>query len=214
MGDINKMTNKEFVKKHFNDAYSVAKDSGIFVETLLGQSILESSSGKSLLSTKYNNYFGIKADKSWNGKSVNMKTGEVFNGKPTNINANFRVYNSFQESAKDYINFLKNNPRYQNSGVFSAKNIEQQIQAIKDGGYATATNYVSNVMKIVRGIKDEVVNLAKSFKPKESTKDESKKPETNKLKTENKYNKIKIVALVSLGIISGYILLKTTKIIK
>lgn len=55
------MTNAEFVKKHYGQALVASKGSGIFIETLLGQSILETSSGKSLLSSKYNNYFGIKS---------------------------------------------------------------------------------------------------------------------------------------------------------
>ena len=94
------MTNAEFVKKHYGQALVASKGSGIFIETLLGQSILETSSGKSLLSSKYNNYFGIKADKSWKGRSVNMKTGEVFNGKSVTIDSDFRVYDSFLDSAK------------------------------------------------------------------------------------------------------------------
>jgi flagellum-specific peptidoglycan hydrolase FlgJ len=150
------MTNAEFVKKHYGQALVASKGSGIFIETLLGQSILETSSGKSLLSSKYNNYFGIKADKSWKGRSVNMKTGEVFNGKSVTINSDFRVYDSFLDSAKDYIKFLKTNPRYTKYGVFKAKDYKEQIQAIKNAGYATGTNYVSAVLKIVGGITDDI----------------------------------------------------------
>jgi flagellum-specific peptidoglycan hydrolase FlgJ len=158
------MTNAEFVKEHYTEAMLAAKDSGIFIETLLGQSILETSSGKSLLSSKYNNYFGIKADKSWKGRSVNMRTGEVFNGVPTTINSNFRVYSSFLDSAKDYIKFLKTNPRYTKYGVFKAKNYKEQIQAIKNAGYATGTNYVSAVLKIVSGITDDISKFASEYK--------------------------------------------------
>jgi flagellum-specific peptidoglycan hydrolase FlgJ len=150
------MTNSEFVKKHYGQALVASKGSGIFIETLLGQSILETSSGKSLLSSKYNNYFGIKADKSWKGRSVNMKTGEVFNGKSVTIDSDFRVYDSFLDSARDYIKFLKTNPRYTKYGVFKAKDYKEQIQAIKNAGYATGTNYVSAVLKIVGGITDDI----------------------------------------------------------
>jgi len=153
------MTNAEFVKKHYGQALVASKGSGIFIETLLGQSILETSSGKSVLSSKYNNYFGIKADKSWKGRSVNMKTGEVFNGKSVTINSDFRVYDSFLDSAKDYIKFLKTNPRYTKYGVFKAKDYKEQIQAIKNAGYATGTNYVSAVLKIVSGITDDIASF-------------------------------------------------------
>jgi flagellum-specific peptidoglycan hydrolase FlgJ len=85
-----------------------------------------------------------------------MKTGEVFNGKSFTINSDFRVYVSFLDSAKDYIKFLKTNPRYTKYGVFKAKDYKEQIQAIKNAGYATGTNYVSAVLKIVSGITDDI----------------------------------------------------------
>jgi len=154
------MTNAEFVKKHYTEAMIASRGSGIFIETLLGQSILETSSGKSQLSLKYNNYFGIKADKSWKGKIVNMRTGEVFSGKPVTILSNFRVYDSFLDSARDYIKFLKENPRYTKHGVFKAKTYQEQIQAIKNAGYATGTNYVSAVVKIIGGITDDIALFA------------------------------------------------------
>lgn len=158
------MTNAEFVKQHYGQALVASKGSGIFIETLLGQSILETSSGKSKLSSKYNNYFGIKADKSWKGRSVNMSTGEVFNGVPVTIKSNFRVYDSFLDSAKDYIKFLKENPRYTKAGVFKANNYKEQIQAIKNAGYATGTNYVSSVVNIVKGITDDIALFASENK--------------------------------------------------
>ena len=37
------MTNAEFVKAHYGQALVASKGSGIFIETLLGQSILETS---------------------------------------------------------------------------------------------------------------------------------------------------------------------------
>jgi flagellum-specific peptidoglycan hydrolase FlgJ len=160
------MTNAEFVKKHYTEAMIASRGSGIFIETLLGQSILETSSGKSQLSSKYNNYFGIKADSSWKGPSINLKTGEVFNGKSVTINSNFRVYPSFLASAQDYIKFLKTNPRYTKAGVFKAKNYTEQIQAIKNAGYATGTNYVSSVVGIIKGITDDIALFADENKGK------------------------------------------------
>ena len=89
-----------------------------------------------------------------------MKTGEVFNGKSVTINSDFRVYDSFLDSAKDYISFLQKNPRYTKYGVFKAKDYKEQIQAIKNAGYATGTNYVSSVLKIVSGITDDIASFA------------------------------------------------------
>ena len=60
------------------------------------------------------------------------------------------------DSAKDYIKFLQTNPRYTKYGVFKAKDYKEQVQAIKNAGYATGTNYVSAVLKIVSGITDDI----------------------------------------------------------
>jgi flagellum-specific peptidoglycan hydrolase FlgJ len=135
-----------------------------------------------------------------------MKTGEVIDGKSVTINSNFRVYDSFKESADDYIRFLKTNPRYKDSGVFNAKNYQEQIEAIKKGGYATGTNYVNSVLGIVRGITKDITSLSKLVeKTKEKVREGVKTAKENPLKTG---------VLVALLIVSGYIILKKTKIIK
>jgi flagellum-specific peptidoglycan hydrolase FlgJ len=135
-----------------------------------------------------------------------MKTGEVIDGKSVTINSNFRVYDSFKESADDYIRFLKTNPRYKDSGVFNAKNYQEQIEAIKKGGYATGTNYVNSVLGIIRGITKDITSLSKLVeKTKEKVREGVKTAKENPLKTG---------VLVALLIVSGYIILKKTKIIK
>jgi len=70
------------------------------------------------------------------------------------------VYDSFLDSAKDYIKFLTINPRYTKAGVFTAKDYKEQIQYIKNAGYATGTNYVSSVLNIVNGITDDIALFA------------------------------------------------------
>ena len=47
---------------------------------IMAQAILESGWGESELSTKANNYFGIKADSSWTGEVYNGATHEYYNG--------------------------------------------------------------------------------------------------------------------------------------
>ena len=84
-----------------------------------------------------NNLFGIKADSSWNGDSVNMTTSENYDDK---IVAAFRSYSSIDESIKDHGKFLKENPRYEKSGLFSAKHYTSQAQALEDAGYSTVKN--------------------------------------------------------------------------
>lgn len=119
---------------------------GFFRSVIIAQAAIESNWGRSSLSAKYNNYFGIKASKSWKGKTVNMKTGEVFDGKQVTINSNFRVYDSLVDSIRDR-NSLLRMPRYK--AVELATTPQAQAEAIKAAGYCTATNYVSSIMSTI-----------------------------------------------------------------
>ena len=119
---------------------------GFFKSVIIAHAAIESNWGRSALSAKYNNFFGIKAGKSWKGKTVNMKTGDVFDGKNVTINSNFRVYGSLVESIRDR-NRLLRTKRYES--VESATTPEAQATAIRTSGYCTATNYVSSIMATI-----------------------------------------------------------------
>jgi flagellum-specific peptidoglycan hydrolase FlgJ len=146
------LTRTEFIKAHALAATLASLGSPIFPETLLTQSIVESNNGNSSLSKDYNNYFGIKAGSSWKGKSVNKRTREVFNGRSTYINDNFRVYNSYFASARDAIKFYKKYSRYR--FVTDSQDVEQQLRYIGMSGYATAPNYGSILISVYRANKD------------------------------------------------------------
>lgn len=119
---------------------------GFFKSVIIAQAAIESNWGRSTLSAKYNNYFGIKAGKSWKGRTVNMKTGEVFNGKQVTISSNFRVYDSLSDSIRDR-NRLLRMPRYK--AVEPSTTPRAQAEAIKAAGYCTATNYVQSIMATI-----------------------------------------------------------------
>lgn len=138
----------EFIEKAKQAALS-ALTSGLFPSVAIAQAALETGFGKSELSAKYNNYFGIKNSPGWKGKVVNMKTGEVLNGKNVTVTAGFRVYDSFADSIADRNNFLKVNPRYTNAGVFSAETPEAQAKALLKAGYATDPEYANKLIKLI-----------------------------------------------------------------
>jgi flagellum-specific peptidoglycan hydrolase FlgJ len=129
---------------------SAIQGSKLFPEVVIAQGALESANGQSALAKIHNNYYGIKASRDWKGKVITMKTDEFYNGVKSNISGTFRAYNSFLESTKDYVKFLKENKRYTIGGVFDANTIEEQVQALKNSGYATAPTYVSNVMSVIK----------------------------------------------------------------
>ena len=135
-GDSDKEKDKliENMKSISIDNY---KKSGVLPSVTISQAILESNWGKSELSAKYNNYFGIKASAGWNGKIATFSTKENYNDT---IKANFSAYDSLEESVNDLGNFLNVNSRYRKHGLFDGKNYIEQAQALEDAGYSTKKN--------------------------------------------------------------------------
>ena len=120
------------------------------VDAIVGQACLESNYGKSELSAKYHNYFGMKCGSYWKGKSVNMRTHEEFNvGVISVINDNFRVYDDMDSGVRGYFDFISTS-RYQN--LKSTTTPEEYLNTIKSDGYATSSSYVNNVMKVVNSL--------------------------------------------------------------
>lgn len=125
---------------------------GLFPSVIIAQAILESGWGQSALAKQYNNHFGMKKGSGtnyggWGGQTVTLKTGEVINGQSVTVNGVFRVYPSLQASIIDHNGLFFTLSRYK--AVLTAKTPREQIQAIKNGGYATATNYVNSVMNVI-----------------------------------------------------------------
>ena len=157
------MTKEEFIKKYYNFANAASKGSGISPILILAQAFLESGGAKSILTTKYNNFFGIKSSSSWTGKTVNLKTREqTKDGKDYFITATFRVYNSPADSFADHIKFLQTNPRYKKAGLFlNPNNYAKQADSLQAAGYATDINY----SKVLKDVGNNFVTTLKKINP-------------------------------------------------
>lgn len=156
------MERKQWINIHYPAARMVTAGTGIFPETLLSQAILESSAkdkngvyrvGASQLASRANNYFGIKKGTGWKGKTIDLPTLEYYAGKPVTVIQTFRAYPTTADSFRDYVNFLKSNPRYTKAGVFTATTPEEQADALQKAGYATDPKYASILKGIMKGIK-------------------------------------------------------------
>nr|WP_035283691.1 glucosaminidase domain-containing protein [Clostridium sp. LS] len=128
---------QQFIQQLYPQAVEIYNKYGVLPSVTISQAILESGWGKSDLSVKANNLFGIKADSSWSGKKIKMSTSEYYNKK---IQDYFRVYSNNEESIKDYGEFLRNNKRYKQNGVFQATQYIEQAKAIEKAGYSTVEN--------------------------------------------------------------------------
>jgi len=149
---------EDFLKTMYPLAVEASKQlGGVDPNALLTQWGFESAWG-SKTSGKYN-YFGIKADKSWTGDKKDVMTHEYLNGVKVNLPQPFRSYNSPKEAVDDYVNFLKNNKRYEKAGVFQAKTSGEYFGALQKAGYATDPNYAAKLTSATEGTARKTAQL-------------------------------------------------------
>lgn len=139
---------KEFINNIYNALKKYAPSYDICCyPVIIAQAIVESTWGKSKLSSKYHNYFGLKCGSSWKGRRVNLTTQEEYTeGTMTTIKDYFRVYSSLEEGVKGYLDFI-NTKRYAN--LKGVSNCNEYAVMLKADGYATDYNYVKNLMNVI-----------------------------------------------------------------
>ncbi|WP_031433585.1 flagellar assembly peptidoglycan hydrolase FlgJ [Methylomarinum vadi] len=135
-------------------AEQAASELGVDAGVLLAQAALETGWGKAVLKyadgSSSHNLFNIKADRSWRGNQVGHKTVEFADGIGRQEMAAFRAYDSYRDSFKDYVRFVKGNPRYANA-MKMAGNPERYMHELQRAGYATDPTYAAKVMRIYHG---------------------------------------------------------------
>lgn len=177
---------KQFAERLWPSAVKVTAGTGLFPETLVSQASLETGYGSSRLAKPdINNFFGIKARKTWPGKIASFTTKEEINGKVVTIKGTgliyqnyataiadkadpetfFRVYATDADGLKNWVQFLQINKRYTRAGVFSAKTPAEQFEALKRAGYATDSRYVDKLLSILSEIKKFNLEAIKSAAP-------------------------------------------------
>lgn len=145
---------EDFVRQLQPYAEQAAKELGVDPKVILAQAALETGWGRSLIKNNDGgnsfNLFNIKADKAWHGKQAQVPTLEFEQGIAKKVNAGFRSYASFQESFRDYVDFIKSNPRY-GDALKQVGNGERYLHELQRAGYATDPNYANKVMSIYNG---------------------------------------------------------------
>ncbi len=146
---MTKKQKNEFVKKLAEAVVKYAPEYGITCNSIpIAQGCLESGFGGSRLCKQYNNIHGLKCGTLWKGPSVNMQTQDEFSpGTKTTITDNFRVYESFEEGAKGYFDFL-GLARYKI--IKGVSDPRKYAETIKADGYATDSSYVDSLMALVK----------------------------------------------------------------
>lgn len=143
----------EFVATMLPMAKQAAERIGVDPRYLVAQAALETGWGKSVMraqdGTSSHNLFGIKAGQSWQGEQARAITSEFRNGEMVKETAQFRSYDSYQDSFHDLVTLLQSNDRYQEV-LKSADNPEQFVRELQKAGYATDPDYASKISQIAK----------------------------------------------------------------
>lgn len=127
-------------------AQDCQRKTGIPASITLAQAALESSWGERAPKC---NLFGIKADRGWQGPTVDVPTHEVVNGVRVDVTAKFRAYASWADSMVDHAQFLLKNARY--AKCFKETTGAGWARELQAAGYATDPDYAKKLTDIMRG---------------------------------------------------------------
>lgn len=151
-------TAREFVSAVLPHAKAAAQALGVNPLLLTAQAALETGWGKFVIrdggGASTHNLFNIKADSRWSGERAQVSTLEYQDGVAVKERANFRSYGSFAESFTDYVEFLKNNPRYEKS-LAHAGTDEDFATELQRAGYATDPQYAQKILAIAQQLRTD-----------------------------------------------------------
>ncbi len=132
----------------------------------LAQGILESGSGRSNLSVRSNNHFGIKCHRGWKGKRVTHDDDEK--------GECFRKYKYPEKSYEDHSTFLTTRKRYAKLFRLRATDYKGWAYGLKRAGYATDRKYPNKLIALIkkfgldkydRGNKKSIIKKRKTSTP-------------------------------------------------
>ncbi|WP_459459032.1 glycoside hydrolase family 73 protein [Rhizobium sp. No.120] len=153
-------------RQFLNAVYKNALDAGLTdtqARLMAAQAGLESGFG---MHAPGNNFFGIKAGRSWTGDTQTLATTEYGPNGPYRTMATFRKYATAAEGLRDRIEFMKSHfPR-----AWNAETLDDAIAELKNGrfgSYATDSNYDSSIRGVANQITYDPVQAMAGKTPKQ-----------------------------------------------
>lgn len=144
---------EDFVAQLYPIAKQHASELGIEPKALIAQAAVETGWGQYMIhkpdGENAHNLFGIKADNRWQGERATVSTLEYKGDLPEKQKAQFRAYDSLNESVQDYVSFIKQNPRYI-PAINQAGDSQAYFKALQSSGYATDPKYADKVLSVLR----------------------------------------------------------------
>ena len=144
---------EKFIRQLWPMAVEAADELDTLPEVLISQAALETGWGKHVNKHRNGdssyNLFNIKAGPDWEGKTVRKATIEFHNGVPVTEVAHFRAYDSYEESFRDYVDFLQSTDRY-SGALENSSDPEKYIRGLQKAGYATDPQYSDKILNIIK----------------------------------------------------------------
>lgn len=143
------MKPQEFIDMIFPGARKLHRKMGIFTSITLAQGALESAWGEAIPTDIRTGYysFNLFGEKGLGpAGSVTCWTEEEINGERIRIKAQFKAYNSFEDSIMGRQSLFSWD-RY--IPVLQAQTPEEQAQALQDCGYATDSRYAKKLISLI-----------------------------------------------------------------
>lgn len=158
---------ENFVRDLWPAAQRAGRELGVKPELLIAQAANETGWGKRMIVGRDGqasfNLFGIKADAAWKGARVNVPTVEYEDGVMVRKQDTFRAYDSYEASFRDYVDFLRSNPRYRDA-LSKVDDPRAFAHALQGAGYATDPAYGRKLISIFQGptLREALVSLKDS----------------------------------------------------
>lgn len=156
-----------YIAKAAEAAKASKKKYGVPRAVTIAQSMLESGWGRSGLTTKYNNYFGIKCGATispYQKGCVALASYEYVKGKKKKYVSRFRTYSSMEKSFLDHGRLLDYADRY-NAAFKYPNNPDKFIREVHKAGYATDPNYSTLVINLMKKWNLHRFDVVKKAKP-------------------------------------------------
>ncbi|MCC7462554.1 MAG: glucosaminidase domain-containing protein [Gammaproteobacteria bacterium] len=146
----------DFIRSMLPLAEAAGRRLGVAPETVIAHAALESGWGRHVPAIDGQssfNFFGIKAQRGWQGAALNASTTEFVGGAARRVAADFRSYRSAAAGVADYVGLLAGNARY--AGALNTGNdVAAFANALRRAGYATDPDYVRKLVSTAATVRD------------------------------------------------------------
>ncbi|VTS21919.1 glycoside hydrolase family 73 protein [Streptococcus pseudoporcinus] len=143
-------TQKEFINKISKEVIPYAKVYGIRSSIIIGQILLESQNGQTLLASRYHNLFGMEARP---GQAfVNLYVSKTVASQSKDSFVRFTRYPDWQNSIADYLSTLRQGQvwdKHLYRELATQEGYKAPAQALEDYIYSYDKDYSNKLIKVI-----------------------------------------------------------------